>query len=182
MSETDSQNSKSVSLIERKTGHIDVYLSAYIDNSGDLILEGQDLGPGVEEHWGDSDYEYWTIVANDRKLEVLLLLINDSFPNMQEVFSWLKTTGVPLSEGAFIEENNEFSVEADSDSITFYQQPGKKGEISKDTIITIKGDFSDRILLLLLQHLFNKELFINDSQFMAWLKKNGIEYKFDSYA
>ena len=172
---------ESVSLIERKTGNIDVYLSASIDSSGDLVLDGQDLGSGVEDYWGDSDYEYWTIVAKNKKLEVLLLLINDSFPTIQEVYSWLKTTGVSFSEGAKIDENKNLSVEADSDSIILFQRPGKEGEESKDAIITIKGDLGDRVLLLLLQHVFHKELFINDSIFMEWLKKNGIEYKFHSY-
>ncbi len=31
-------------------------LEAYIDDSGDLVLEGYDLGETVKEVWGDPDY------------------------------------------------------------------------------------------------------------------------------
>lgn len=34
------------------------HLRAWIDKEG-LVIEGQDLGPGVSAIWGDSDYEYW---------------------------------------------------------------------------------------------------------------------------
>ena len=175
------EKSNSVSLIERKTGNIRVFLSAYISSSGDLVLEGQDLGSGVEEYWGDSDYEYWTVIKKDKKLEVFLFLINDVFANIHEVYSWLKSTGVSFSEGANIDDSKNFSVEANSDSITFYQQPGKEGKDTKDAILTIGGAFGDRVLLLLLQYIFHKELFLNDSEFMDWLKRRGIKYEFDSY-
>lgn len=32
-----------------------VYLEARVDDDGSLNLEGQDIGPAVEKHWGDSD-------------------------------------------------------------------------------------------------------------------------------
>ena len=37
---------------------VEVHVRAAIKN-GELIISGDDLGPYVEEVWGDSDYEYW---------------------------------------------------------------------------------------------------------------------------
>ena len=37
---------------------VEVHVRASIEDGG-LTLSGQDLGPYVEEVWGDSDYEYW---------------------------------------------------------------------------------------------------------------------------
>ena len=40
------------------------YLSARLSENGDLSIEGQDLGSGVEEFWGAGLREYeWTIVV-----------------------------------------------------------------------------------------------------------------------
>jgi len=42
------------------------YLEASISPNGDLIISGQDLGPGVEEILGVYEYEWvWTIAASD---------------------------------------------------------------------------------------------------------------------
>lgn len=53
-----------VSLSSKAYPTITSHLSAWTDEKG-LVLEGQDLGPGVGRIWGDSDYEYWLRV--DRK-------------------------------------------------------------------------------------------------------------------
>lgn len=38
------------------------YLGAYVDEKGDLIIEGQDLGPAVERILGVREYEWvWTV-------------------------------------------------------------------------------------------------------------------------
>lgn len=53
--------------------NIQTNLWASIDEKG-LVIEGQDLGSGVEAIWGDIDYEYWLVVAPehlDRVLEQL---------------------------------------------------------------------------------------------------------------
>lgn len=42
------------------------YLEAYYAPSGDIVIEGQDLGKGVEDFFGFSEYEWvWTIKAAD---------------------------------------------------------------------------------------------------------------------
>lgn len=37
---------------------VDIHVRASLRN-GELTVSGQDLGPLVEEVWGDADYEYW---------------------------------------------------------------------------------------------------------------------------
>lgn len=44
------------------------YLEAFVKSNGDLIISGQDLGPGVEAFFGVSEYEWaWTVAACDCK-------------------------------------------------------------------------------------------------------------------
>jgi hypothetical protein len=44
------------------------HLEARLDPSGDLVIEGQDLGDGVERFWGEGLREYewiWTVRAKE---------------------------------------------------------------------------------------------------------------------
>ncbi|MDA2933981.1 hypothetical protein MYX82_06520 [Acidobacteria bacterium AH-259-D05] len=59
-----------VKLIQKETDEISISLTAEINSDGELVLSGQDLGPRVEELWGDMDYEYWTTVPSDQKRKV----------------------------------------------------------------------------------------------------------------
>ena len=47
-------------------------LEAVVTAAGDLVLEGQDIGPGVERIFRDSDYEYWHTVKAEHVLRVLI--------------------------------------------------------------------------------------------------------------
>jgi hypothetical protein len=40
------------------TPAIKITIETYFDKSGNLVVEGYDIGKTVEEYWGDSDYEY----------------------------------------------------------------------------------------------------------------------------
>jgi len=65
---------KKVRLVESR-GETFVFIDAEIDETGNLVLSGQDIGKAPEEWFGDSDYEYWLVVAppdKDRVLSVLL--------------------------------------------------------------------------------------------------------------
>ena len=56
-----------------KSDDLDVHITASIVN-GCLHISGQDLGPSVEEFWGDLDYEYYydfTEKATERLLRLL---------------------------------------------------------------------------------------------------------------
>jgi hypothetical protein len=54
-------------------------LIAIVKDTGDLVLEGYDIGPTVEKCKGDIDYEYWrTVKAEHRHVPLVLLhLIKD---------------------------------------------------------------------------------------------------------
>ena len=45
-------------LCEYYSDRVDIHVRASCVN-GKLMISGQDLGPSVEEFWGDLDYEYW---------------------------------------------------------------------------------------------------------------------------
>ncbi len=47
-----------LSLCDWRSERVDVHVSADLVN-GALTISGCDLGPLVEEVWGDLDYEYW---------------------------------------------------------------------------------------------------------------------------
>lgn len=49
---------------------IDSRLTASIHETG-LVLSGQDVGSGVEEIWGDLDYEYW-LAVDHQHLDLVL--------------------------------------------------------------------------------------------------------------
>lgn len=84
-----------ITLTEYKIEDISVQLVARIDEAGNLVLEGYDIGKTVEEFFGDSDYEYWLRVARDYKDTVLLWLIKERFTTSSEFRQWLDGKGIP---------------------------------------------------------------------------------------
>jgi hypothetical protein len=55
---------RKVVLREERSGDDYRYLGARLTEAGALLIEGQDLGPGVEGHFGAGMFEYewsWTI-------------------------------------------------------------------------------------------------------------------------
>jgi hypothetical protein len=65
---------KVVKLVAR-LGETSVFIDAEIDEQGSLLLSGQDIGKAPEEWFGDSDYEYWVVVAASDKERVLSILL-----------------------------------------------------------------------------------------------------------
>ncbi len=51
-----------VTLMDVREPGIHIHLDAHLARNGDLCLEGQDLGPKVEELTGDDEYEYFLTV------------------------------------------------------------------------------------------------------------------------
>lgn len=63
-------------------------LRAKFTDSGDLELEGQDLGKPVEKAWGSSEYEYWVTVESphlQRLAEELSKHIDKPMPNQESI-------------------------------------------------------------------------------------------------
>lgn len=54
---------------------------AYVDpDTGDLVIDGQDVGPIVERMWGDSDYEYWLRIPHTHKTPLCQTLSDQPAP------------------------------------------------------------------------------------------------------
>ncbi|MCE7739755.1 MAG: hypothetical protein GPJ50_10280, partial [Candidatus Heimdallarchaeota archaeon] len=65
-------------------------LEAYINNAGDLVLEGYEAGDSVKKHYDDFDFEYWYTIDIKDVHTVLLELIKDRFDNANDYLEWLK--------------------------------------------------------------------------------------------
>jgi hypothetical protein len=87
---------------EGSSGKLEIStLEAYLNDDGDLVLEGYDLGKAPEMMWGDSDYEYWWTVKKADVPMVLLQLIKDKFDQQKgyrssQFAEWLKEKGIPV--------------------------------------------------------------------------------------
>ncbi len=85
------------------------FLEALIDDAGDFVVEGQDLGPAVEEFWGCHEYE-WSrrvraehVQALARALGAtdassLLAIVHEKFSGdrARELDAALQASGVPV--------------------------------------------------------------------------------------
>lgn len=49
---------KNLILCDYRSERVDIHVRASL-SCGSLTISGHDLGPLVEECWGDEDYEYW---------------------------------------------------------------------------------------------------------------------------
>lgn len=78
----------------RQQGSLSV-LEAYLDDQGDLVLEGYDCGPQVTARLGDSDYEYWRRVRQPHVARVLLELLKERFDSDVKFHEWLQSKGIP---------------------------------------------------------------------------------------
>lgn len=78
-----------VQLVEQR-GKTSIFISAYIDKDGDLVISGQDLGEFPETYWGDSDYEYWLNVSAEYKDRILLALLESLYKGDLRVVSNLR--------------------------------------------------------------------------------------------
>lgn len=49
------------------TGATSIFIDAAINEGGDLVISGQDVGEVPRAAFGDSDYEYWLTVRGEHK-------------------------------------------------------------------------------------------------------------------
>src|SRR5262249_315497 len=54
-----------------------VYLS--LEDDGTIKMDAQDMGPTVEEHWGDDDYEFWVLVPPASVPKLAFELLREKF-------------------------------------------------------------------------------------------------------
>jgi len=89
---------KEVSLYEQR-GETSRFIDAEINEDGDLVVSGQDVGKAPREFWGDADYEFWVHVPSEHKDDVLLALMERVFGGNASAVSdfrgFLKSRGIP---------------------------------------------------------------------------------------
>lgn len=60
-------------LCDSHSDRVDIHVSASLIG-GRLSLSCQDLGPAVEEFWGDEDYEYWYTFGQEATAKLLTVI------------------------------------------------------------------------------------------------------------
>ena len=92
----DSKNPK-VRLYEHR-GNTSIFIDAEIDAQKQLVISGQDIGDTPMENFGDSDYEYWVIAAEEQKDNLLLVLLQELYSGNSKIISdfvnLLKSRGI----------------------------------------------------------------------------------------
>ena len=88
--------SKTVKLV-RQGGATSIHIDVQINDKGDLLFSGQDIGAAPDEIFGDLDYEYWLTVPAAEKDRLLLALIEKTYKGNALVVSEMKE---------FLEERN----------------------------------------------------------------------------
>lgn len=90
---------KKVQLLEER-GPTSRFINARIEDDGNLIVEGQDLGEAPKKWFDDEDYEFWVTVKAENKDSVILALIEKLFGGrfsaVDEFREFLKEKGIPF--------------------------------------------------------------------------------------
>ena len=171
-----------VTLIQKETDEISITLTAEINSKGELVLSGQDLGPRVKELWGDIDYEYWTTVSSDQKRKVVVQLLDDAFDSLHDLHSWLRAAGIGCTPMVRDTGGENFRMETNKGQISVHTELAPNRDDVEDPVFIIGRKDEEKLLLLILQEMFKRQVFENDSEFKNWLEKHDIEHKFSSYA
>ncbi len=105
---------KKVKLFEEE-GETSRYIDAEIDEDGDIIISGQDLGKAPQEFWGDSDYEFSTYVAAKYKNDVsyaLLEKLKDENPaEFEKMKEWESQDDIILTSIKLLYTGNRHAVD-----------------------------------------------------------------------
>ena len=81
--------SESIKLVSQG-GSTSIYIDMSIDEDGNLLFSGQDIGSDPEEIFGDIDYEYWLTVPAAEKDRLLLALLEKHYAGDALVISTLR--------------------------------------------------------------------------------------------
>jgi len=74
----------------KQGGSTSIHINVRINENGDLLFSGQDIGDAPEEIFGDLDYEYWLTVPAAAKDKLLLALIEKHYAGDALVISTLR--------------------------------------------------------------------------------------------
>src|SRR5215208_137125 len=71
---------RKLNLVDKTVEGTEIHLDILINDTGGLVMEGQDLGDAPGLFFGDLDYEYWVTVRKEYKDWLLLNLMKRSLP------------------------------------------------------------------------------------------------------
>jgi len=90
---------KKVQLLEER-GPTSRFIHARIEDSGNLVVEGQDVGEVPRKWFDDDDYEFIVTVRAEDKDSVILALIEKlyggKFGAVDEIREFLEEKGIPF--------------------------------------------------------------------------------------
>jgi hypothetical protein len=98
-----------VVLYEAESSQIKISMLLYFDEKDHLVFDGYDLGPAVEEIFGDSDYEYFYTIAWNEVLKIASLLsmdLSDRMAFLKKLKSMFQGNDAYSKFGAFLKEKN----------------------------------------------------------------------------
>ncbi len=75
-----------------------VRLDVLVDGSGNLVMEGEDVGPKVKRFLGKEEYEFWVTVPKRHKDRLLLHLVAEAFGEgaiSSDFMRWLDEKKIP---------------------------------------------------------------------------------------
>jgi hypothetical protein len=100
MEENKAELSSIKVLLFEERGSTSRFIHARIENNGNLVVEGQDVGAAPLEWFDDEDYEFIVTVSKEEKDRVLLALIQKVFGGkfraVDDFREFLEEKGVPF--------------------------------------------------------------------------------------
>jgi len=87
------------------------YLSATLNSEGDLVIAGQDLGPAVEQFFGEREYEWAHTIKKQHIPQFLELLDQDPQADVMTVLQSFTGARCDLMSDAITAAADKFPVE-----------------------------------------------------------------------
>ncbi len=81
-----------------------VRLDVLVDETGDLVMEGEDTGPSVERFLSADEYEYFVRVPREHKDRLLLHLLKELFAKgtgSAAFMKWLDERKIPYEFNSY---------------------------------------------------------------------------------
>lgn len=76
-----------------------------LGDDGTLMLDAQDMGPLVEQMWGDSDYEFWCRIPPEGAARLAYALLKKLYANREQAVDELRNLcaaeDVPHENGSY---------------------------------------------------------------------------------
>lgn len=78
---------------------------ATLEPDGTLMLDAQDMGPLVQQVWGDSDYEFWCRIPPEGAARLAFVLLKKFYANREQAVDELRALcaaeGIPHENGSY---------------------------------------------------------------------------------